>query len=70
MSEWKLSETYTVIVEGSDLDVAELEISRLMKENELLRNENFDVSNQLDVSINATEELARLNNITMHMVRG
>jgi hypothetical protein len=48
--------------------VAAAEILRLVEENELLRRTNVDISNKLENSVTNTEEMTRVNNITMHMV--
>jgi hypothetical protein len=55
-------------IDDSDLDVAASEILRLVEENELLRKTNIDISDKLENSVSETEEMTRLNDITMHMV--
>lgn len=48
--------------------MAAAEILQLVAENELLRRTNIDISEKLENSISETEEMTRLNEITMHMV--
>ena len=50
------------------MDVAAAEILRLVEENELLRRTNIDISGKLENSVSDTEEMTRLNSITMDMV--